>query len=81
MRVEAIDAHGQGLLAPIHIADGRDDILAGLRFVVRSHRVFKIKEDYVGGGFGGLFEKLEIGARNSEFAAVQAVGGEGDGFE
>ena len=72
VRIEAIDAHREGLVAPVDIADGLDDVLAGLRLVIRRHRILKIEEHDVGGGLGRLFEHLGLAAGDGQFAAVQA---------
>src|SRR3546814_2943954 len=44
MGVEAVDAHRQGLVAPVDLVQRLDDVLARLRLVVRRHRVLEIEE-------------------------------------
>ena len=78
MRVETIDSDRHGFLAPIHLVQGLDDVLTRLCFVIRSDRIFQIKEDHIGIRLRCFFKHLRCTARHRKFAAIQACRGLGD---
>jgi len=72
MRIQAVDAHRHGLIAPVDVVQGFDDVLAGLLLLVRRNGVFAIQEDHVDIRRSRFFEKFRAAARHGQFASVQA---------
>ena len=70
--VEAIDAHGQGLVAPVDLVQGLDDVPARLNLLIRRHGVFEIQKHHVRGRARRLLEKLRRAARHRQLGAMQA---------
>ena len=67
--VEAVDAHREGLGAPVDLVDRLDDVLARLLLLVRGHRVLEVEEDHVGRRLRAAFSNicgLEPGTASSE---------------
>ena len=69
--VEAVDPHGQGLVAPVDLVERLDDVLARLHLLVGRHRVLEIEEHHVGGRARRLLEELRRAARHGQLGAVQ----------
>ena len=81
VRVQPVDPHRHGFLAPVDLVQRLDDVLAGLRLVVRGDRVLEVEEDHIRIRLCSLFKHLDRGSRNGEFRAVQTGGGLFDGVE
>src|SRR5262249_36884281 len=72
MRVEAVDAHGHGVAAPVDVVEGGDDVLSRLPLVRGGDGVLEVEEDHVGRRFRRLLEELRLAAGHGELAAVEA---------
>ena len=70
--VEAVDADGEGLGAPVDLVDRLDDVGAGGRLVGGRDAVLEVEVDHVGGGGGHLREELGARAGAEQLAAVRA---------
>src|SRR3546814_16827502 len=68
--VEAVDAHRQGLAAPVDLVQRLDDILARLLLVVGRDRILEVEEHHVGRGVGSLLEEFRVAAWHRQLAAV-----------
>ena len=45
--VQTIDAHHHGLAAPVDVVQALNDVLAGLRFVIRCDGIFNVQENNI----------------------------------
>jgi hypothetical protein len=69
--VQPVDPEGQGLGAPIHVADRLDHVLAGLDLVVRGHRILQVQEHHIRRRGRRLFEQFWTAARHRQLAAIE----------
>ena len=70
--VQAVDADGHGVAAPVQVVQGLDDVLAGLFLVGRRHGVLQVEENHVRLAAGGLLQELGIRSRDRQFRPVEA---------
>ena len=73
VRVEAVDAHGDGAGRPVLLVQRGDHVLAGLLLVVRRDGVLEVEEDDVGAQRRRLLERAGVAAGHRQLAAVQAI--------
>ena len=70
--VEPVDAHREGLVAPVDLVDGLDGVGAGGVLVGGGDGILEVDIDDVGGRRGHLFKEFDVRARAEELAAVGA---------
>ena len=70
--IEAVDPHGERLVAPIEVVQRTDRDLARFRLPGRRNRVLQVEENEVGGAACRPFEEVLRGSRHREFRALDA---------
>ena len=76
--IKAVDPHRQGLLAPVDVADGLNDVVAGAVLVGGRNAVLEVEVDDVRRRAGHLLEDRGARAWAEQLAAVRTGGGAGD---
>ena len=71
VRVEPVDADGDGARRPVLPVQGGDHVLAGLFLVVRRDRVLEVEEDHVRSQRGRLLQGAGVAARHRKLAAMR----------
>ena len=66
-RIEAVDAHGNRLAAPVDLVERGDRAVARVDFLFGRDRVLEVKKNHVGRARGRLGEEMRRGRRYREF--------------
>ncbi len=69
--VEPVDAHGDGLVAPVDVVQRGHDIVARLVLVGRRDGIFEIEAHHIGSTRRRLFEEIGLRAGHEQLGAIK----------